>query len=63
MAKEDKQAAPTSVRVTATCMRLWNELARRQGLTRTGYLETTMRRLATEAGIEWDDTIETAQKG
>lgn len=42
----------TSLRVTPTCLELWDELASREGLSRTGYLETTMRRLAAEKKIK-----------
>jgi hypothetical protein len=50
--KTGKAAMPTSIRITALCQALWGELARKEGLTNTGYLETTIRRLAREAGID-----------
>ncbi len=42
----------TSLRVTPTCLELWNALAAREGLSRTGYLETTIRRLAAEQKVK-----------
>ena len=41
---QDRRA--TSLRVTPTCLELWDRLAATEGLSRTGYLETTIRRLA-----------------
>lgn len=49
----DTQA--TSLRVTATCLELWDALASRKGLSRTGYLETTIRRLAAEKKVKAEE--------
>ena len=59
----------TSLRVTPTCLELWDALASREGLSRTGYLETTIRRLAaekkmsTEADSGADITTQAAMAG
>ncbi len=42
----------TSLRVTPTCLELWDALASGEGLSRTGYLETTIRRLAAEKKVK-----------
>ncbi len=42
----------TSLRVTPTCLELWDALASGEGLSRTGYLETTIRRLAAEKKVQ-----------
>ena len=42
----------TSLRVTTICLELWDALAAREGLSRTGYLETTIRRLAAEKKVQ-----------
>ena len=47
-----KETQPTSLRVTPTCLELWDALAAREGLSRTGYLETTIRRLAEEKKVK-----------
>ncbi len=47
---KDKQA--TSLRVTPTCLELWDALAAREGLSRTGYIETTIRWLASEKKVK-----------
>ena len=46
-----KETLATSLRLTPTCLELWEALAAREGLSRTGYLETTIRRLAAEKKI------------
>ena len=47
-----KETQATSMRLTPNCLELWDELASREGLSRTGYLETTIRRLASEKKIK-----------
>jgi len=42
----------TSLRLTPACLELWDELASREGLSRTGYLETTIRRIAAEEKVK-----------
>ncbi len=49
--KTGKGAVPTSLRISAVCEKLWSILAEKNGLTKTGYLEFTIRRLAREDGI------------
>jgi len=46
-----RKTLATSLRVTPACLNLWDTLAFREGLTRTGYLETTIRRIAAEKNI------------
>lgn len=43
---------PTSVRVTPACHQLWEALAEQMGLSKTGVLETAIRRLAKEEGVQ-----------
>ncbi len=46
-----RSGAATSLRVSAVGLSLWEQLAARDGLNRTAYLEMTLRRLAAEKGI------------
>ncbi len=50
--RSPKETQATSLRVTPTCLELWDALASREGLSRTGYLETTIRRLAAEKKVK-----------
>ena len=50
--RRTKDTQATSLRVTPTCLELWEALAAREGLSRTGYLETTIRRLAAEKKVK-----------
>lgn len=56
MADEKKQpisraGVATSLRISPAALSLWEQLAAREGLNRTAYLEMTLRRLAAEKGI------------
>lgn len=48
---EKKQTLPTSVRITPICRELWDELARRMGLSNAGALEIIIRDRAKAEGI------------
>ena len=50
--RRTKDTQATSLRLTPTCLELWDALASREGLSRTGYLETTIRRLASEKKVK-----------
>lgn len=49
--QSNRDTRATSLRVTPICLGLWDALAAREGLSRTGYLETTIRRLAAEKKV------------
>jgi hypothetical protein len=51
-AKEKTGTVPTSVRVTPTCERLWEALARSKGLSKAKVLEVIIRDRAKAEGIE-----------
>lgn len=48
------ERVPVAFRFSPTAKRLLSHLAESEGLTTVGYLETTIRRLAKEKGIEID---------
>jgi len=50
-----------SFRFTPTFQDLLDQLAKREGLTKTGYLETTIRRMAKEEGIQVREVQEAAR--
>jgi hypothetical protein len=52
--KPQRNQVATSLKVSPVCLELWNALARKQGLNRTAYLESTIRRLAREEGLDVD---------
>ncbi len=49
---------PTSVRVTPACSQLWDLLSGQMGLSKTGVLETAIRRLAKEEGVQASEGTE-----
>ena len=55
-----RDTVPTSVRVTPVCKQLWDGLAEKMGLSNTGVLETAIRRLAREEGVEIAEGIKTS---
>jgi hypothetical protein len=50
--KERTSTVPTSVRVTPTCERLWEALAKSKGLSKAKVLEVIIRDRAKAEGIE-----------
>ena len=59
---ERKETVPTSVRVTPTAARLWDELSARMGLSKAGVLETLLRDRARAEGIPTEAPAATAEK-
>lgn len=57
---ERKETLPTSVRLTPTAQRLWEELAERMGLSKAGVLETLLREKAKAEGIQDREPAEVA---
>ena len=55
-----KETVPTSVRITPTAQRLWDELAERMGLSKAGVLETLLREKARAEGVSERETEATA---
>ena len=49
-----RETIATSVRLTPLCVSLWEALATHAGLNKTAYLESTIRRLAKEDGVDLD---------
>ena len=50
-----RKTVPTSVRISPTCKILWDRLAEKMGLSNSGVLETSIRKLAKEEGVEAED--------
>ena len=49
---EKNKILPTSVRITETGKRLWDELAAEAGVSNAAYLETVLREKAKERGLK-----------
>lgn len=56
-----RETIPTSVRISPVCKLLWDGLASKLGLSNTGVLETAIRRMAKEEGIEIEAVSDTTK--
>lgn len=56
--KPSRETLPTSVRLSPTAMRLWQQLAKEMHLSKTGVLESAIRELARREGVK-DTEVDT----